>query len=203
MADKKLDDIFEPTGAKPAAAKAAKAAKNGAKAAEKTAEAAPAQQPAALDASPFAVLKLLFREHGAEALYRRGREERAVLLSCALCGLLALIAAIVFGGPWNEAGWLWRLIFKLLLIAAAFLVASSGSKLIEVNRKRLQDLLGLQVKLANRLRLYEEGAYLPDGEPLYPGAFKFLGSLADDETNIGSLLVKGAFLFAALVVIFA
>ncbi|MDP8254482.1 MAG: hypothetical protein P9M14_01910 [Candidatus Alcyoniella australis] len=207
MSDKKLDDIFESTapkkkaGAKKAAAKKTAAQKTAAKSVK--ADPAVAAQADALDIPQFSVLKMLFLAHNEEVLYRRAREERAMILCCALCGALALLAVIAFGGPWGVAGWFWRLVFKVLLIAGVFMAASSGSKLIEVNRKRLQDLLGLQVKISNILRLYDEGTYADEKDPLYPGTFKFLGSLADDETNIGSLLIKGAFLFASLVIIFA
>ena len=203
MADKeRLDSIFEDT--KDKEAKADKPAKKPAKkktatkaAAKKTTAAADSKakpEPKADDTGNdfevdrFSALKSLLRNHEEEVLYRKAKEDRMMVVGC------TLLAAMVFGAMLVLAtdisgGWFGRLIFRLFFAAGAALAGLAAGSMIELNRKRLQDLLTTIVKIHERFGFFEEGLYAGSSAFL-PSTYKFIGSINDDETNYAQLIVK-------------
>lgn len=145
----------------------------------------------ALQIDPAALLLGAWANHEAEALYRKGKEDRI------LCLTLALLVALLFGSAWlllsaKLAGWSWfaRFVFRIVAALGVFAFAFAGNALIELNRKRLQDVLAMIVKIQDSLRLFEENAIPGADGSFYPNTYKFIGSSNDDETNYAQMILK-------------
>jgi len=182
-----FDNIFASTAP-------AKNNNNKAKKAGAAPEAKPAARPEAKriwEANPLKVLKAAWTTHESEVLYRKAKEDRLLIFS------VALLIAVVFGaayvlGTGRALAWhtLSKLIFRLFFVGAAFGVAFAFSSLIELNRKRLQDLLSMIVKIQESLGFFEEGAIPGSDGAFFPNTYKFIGSMNDDETNYAQMIVK-------------
>lgn len=209
MTDKKkkgFDDIFAPT-APPKAAAAKRAAKPKAPAA---APAAPTPQPSAPAAvaapgfapDPQAVLQTLWVTHEHEALYRKGKEDRLMVFAVGLLVAVVFGAAFVLGaGRALDWHWLSRLIFRLFFVGVAFGVTFAANSLVELNRKRLQDVLAMIVKTQETMGLYADGV-IPGADGAYiPNTYKFLGSINDDETSYAQMIMKVAAVAAAFTIL--
>jgi hypothetical protein len=206
-----MDSIFESTGAKgkkaakkpakkksPAKKPAKKAApkktavkKAPAKAASdaKQAPAAKVDTADALNIDRFSALSTVLHNHEAEALYRKGKEDRVLVLSCGLLAALVLGIMIVLATD-VTSGWFGRLILKLFFAGGAALVGLAGSSILELNRKRLQDVLAMIVKIHESFGLFSEGTYPTGNGAYFPNTYKFIGSINDDETNYAQLMIK-------------
>jgi hypothetical protein len=184
MADKKkgFDSIFEST-ANGKTRRAAKAAAN-----DKNGKPAPAE-PRALELNPLEVLKTAWKTHENEVLYRKAKEDKILFFSVGAMVAVVFGAAIVLG---QAQAWWWisRLVFRLVFCGVAFGFAFGSGSLIELNRKRMQDLLAMTVKIQETLGLYEEGAIPGNDGAYYPNSYKFVGSMNDDETNYAHLVLK-------------
>lgn len=197
MANKKngFDTIFESTtGKKTKKKQPAKAAAPPAPKAVET--------PAAngIECSPADILKTAWVAHENEVLYRKGKEDRVLIFSTSILVALVLGAALVLG---QAQGWYWlsRFIFRLFFCGAAFGVALAGNALVELNRRRMQDLLAMTIKIQESLGLYEEGS-IPGADGAYfPNTYKFVGSMNDDETNYAQMILKVAGAAAIFVIL--
>jgi len=196
-----FDDIFTPTTGKAKESKKGKTEKAAA-----APPAAPRMERAAkagsLAVDPAALLLGAWANHEAEALYRKGKEDRL------LCLTLALLVALLFGSAWlllsaKAAGWLWfaRFVFRIVAVVVAFAIAFAGNALIELNRKRLQDVLAMIVKIQDSLRLFEDNAIPGADGSFYPNTYKFIGSANDDETNYAQMIVKIGGAMAVVVIL--
>ncbi|NLH48565.1 MAG: hypothetical protein GX444_08165, partial [Myxococcales bacterium] len=150
---------------------------------------------------PLAVLRTLWTTHENEALYRKGKEDRMLVFT------VGLLVAVVFGAAFVlSAGraldwhWLSRLIFRLFFVGIAFAITFAGNALIELNRKRLQDVLAMIVKTQEALRLFADGAIPGSDGAFIPNTYKFLGSINDDETSYAQMIMKVAAAAAALTI---
>lgn len=196
MAPKKkngFDDIFKPTAAtrKEAAPKTTKA------------KAAPApRQLERLAVDPAAVLQTAWSNHEREVLYRKAKEDKLLLCSVGMLVALVFGAAYVLGSA-RLLDWYWisKFVFRLFFVALAFGVAFAGNALLELNRKRLQDVLAMIVKIQENLRLFEEGAVPGSDGAFFPNTYKFIGSMNDDETNYAEMILKVSGAAAVFVVL--
>ena len=193
----KRDSIFDstdsaPKAKKPAAAKA------------KTEEAPKAVKVEAGDDftfDRFKVLKTLLKTHEAEVLYRKGKEDRMLVIGMALMAVLAFTAFLtraIYVGFTGGGSWFYCLLFRTFFAFLIGVVGFSAAAMIELNRTRLQDLLAVIVKLHEKFKLFEDGAY-GDGSFL-PSPYKFIGSINDDETNYSLLILKVGAVIAAVAV---
>lgn len=209
LAKEDFDSIFEDTkGKKKKAAKKAvkktttkkaaakkaqpKKAPQQAKAVPKAAlvsakEKAPVQPP--LEVDRFTALATVLTNHEAEALYRKGKEDKILILSMAALAALIFGVMMVFAVD-NTIGWFGSLVLRLFFAGAAALVGLSGSSLAELNRKRLQDILAMVVKIHESFGFFKEGEYPTGNGPYFPNTYKFIGSINDDETNYAQLIIK-------------
>ena len=180
---KGFDDIFASTanGKEKKAAKVAVA--NG-----KNGKPAPVEL-RALESNPLEVLKTAWKTHENEVLYRKAKEDKILFFSVGALVAVVFGATIVLG---DAQAWVWisRLIFRLVFCGVSFAFAFAGGSLIELNRKRMQDLLAMTVKIQETLGLYEEGAIPGNDGAYYPNSYKFVGSMNDDETNYAQLMLK-------------
>jgi len=204
MAEKKnFDSIFEDTKGKSAKkAPAKKAAKKApAKKAEQT-QAAPAaavaepkpqakapEVKAPFEVDKFKALNTILKNHEQEALYRKGKEDRILSLAC------GLLAALIFGSMLVlntdvTGGWFGRLVFRVFFAGAAGLVGVSAGAMIELNRKRLQDILATIVDIHEAFGFFKAGEFTARKEAFFPNTYKFIGSINDDETNYAQLVIK-------------
>ncbi len=188
MPEKKkgFDNIFDSTanGKTKKAPKSAAAPKNG-----KAASASALFEPRTVEAAPADVLKTAWKMHENEVLYRKGKEDKVLFFALGAMVAITFGAAFVLG---QAATWAWisRLIFRLFFCGVAFGFAFAGSSLIELNRKRMQDLLAMTVKIQETLGLFEEGAIPGSDGAYFPNSYKFVGSMSDDETNYAQLVLK-------------
>ena len=195
--DKKFDDIFEST--EPAAAKKAPARK----AARPEDDApAPAKPVADLAIDKFAALNSALTAHHEEVLQRKAREDRYLFWSTGLTAAFLVFVAFgaLYGG--HSASWMVRILVRLLLAGGAIgnLVFTTG--VLESNRRKMRDLMGVVVKLNDRLGFFTPGMYDESEESFYPNTYKFAGSEAEDETNKKALFLKGMTAVAVLVILF-
>jgi hypothetical protein len=193
--ERKFDDIFAATGA--AAPRKAPARKRAAP--------APAAQPETPAEDPCvdrddALLAALTAHHG-EVLQRKAREDRFLFWSTGLTAAFVVVALAVFYGD-HSVSWLVRIGIKLLLAAGVVGNLLFTTSLMENNRKKVRDLMGVVVKLNERLGFFTPGVYDDSEEPFYPNAYKFAGSEAEDETNLKAMFLKGMAGFAVLVIVF-
>lgn len=194
MADKKkgFDSIFESTaGKKKPAAKAKTPAKK---------KAAPAIEKVVPAADPGQTLHAAWQMHENEVLYRKAKEDRVLIFS-----VLTLVA-VVFGTAFvlaagKEWYWISRLIFRLFFCGVAVGFAFAGSALIELNRKRMQDLLSMIVHIQETLGLYEDNTIPGSDGAFFPNTYKFIGSMNDDETNYAQMVLKVATAGAIFVIL--
>lgn len=147
------------------------------------------QEPLKIDR--FSALKTILKNHESEAMYRKSKEDRILVLSC------LLLAAVVFGvmivlSTNVSIGWFGRMIIRLFFAGTAALVGLSAGAILELNRKRLQDILAMIVKIQESFELFKEGAYPTGNGPYFPNTYKFIGSINDDETNYAQLIIKVA-----------
>jgi hypothetical protein len=192
--DKKLDSIFEPTKAKKTAKK-----ETSQKTKVKTADNG-AGNGGGFNIDKFKVLNTLLKNHEAEALYRKRKEDRLLATGLGLIVLIAigafLIRAMCAGYSGN--GWFYSLIFRSFFAVMIGVTGFSAAAMIELNRTRLQDILALIVKIQEKFGLFKSGEY--DEDALLPSPYKFIGSINDDETNYALLMLKaGAFIAAVAV----
>jgi hypothetical protein len=179
-----FDDIFTAT------AEAPKEVKKPARANGVKPEPRPAPKPG-FTVDLGAVLQTAWSNHEREALYRKAKEDRLLVYSLSLLAVLAFGAAIVLGmDRLLMFGWLGKLIFRVICAGFAAGVAFAATALIELNRKRLQDVLAMIVKIQDALRLFEEGAIPGSDGAFFPNTYKFVGSMNDDETNYAQMIVK-------------
>jgi hypothetical protein len=148
------------------------------------------------------VLHTAWRTHENEALYRKGKEDRILVAMIGLLAAITLGAAFALGaGRALEWHWIAKLIFRLFFVGAAFGVAFAGTALIELNRKRLQDVLAMIVKIQETLGLFADRGVPGCDSAFFPNTYKFVGSMNDDETNYAQMILKvaaGAAMFAIL-----
>jgi hypothetical protein len=195
--DRKFDDIFAPTGAATTRKAPARKRPESATPAAAATPVPPADDPC-LDRDD-ALLAALTAHHG-EVLQRKAREDRFLFWSTGLTAALVVVALLVFRGA-PEGSWLARLVLKLVLAAGAVANLLFTTTLMENNRKKTRDLMGVVVKLNERLGFFTPGIYDASEEPFYPNAYKFAGSEAEDETNVKALFLKGMAGFAVLVIV--
>jgi len=204
MANKKFDSIFEPT-AEDKAEGIAKPRRNGAKA--KTVENKDDVKKLKngadnFIADQFAVLKVLLMDHEGEALYRKGKEDK-LLIAGIFLGLVVAIGGMIVLAMDVSMHWFWRFIFRLFFAGSAALVCFAASALIELNRKRLQDVLSTVVRIQEKFGLFDDGAFSGSDGSFLPNTYKFIGSQSDDETNYAQLILKvTAFAGAVAILIF-
>jgi hypothetical protein len=210
-----FDDIFAETtadtGKKKPAKKAAKASpkKTAAKAsppkaaAKIVAAAAPmATASDRLTVDTGAVLQTAWTNHEQEVLYRKGKEDRLLMFSVAILAILTLGAAYVLGSArLLDWWWLSKFVFRIVFVVLGLGIAFAGNALIELNRKRLQDVLAMVVKIQENLGLFAEGAVPGSDGAFFPNTYKFIGSINDDETNYAQMLLKVAAAAAALTIL--
>ena len=181
---------------KKAAGKAApKVADKGVKAASK---AGIVQQP--LEVDHFNALTTVLHNHEAEALYRKGKEDKVLVWS------LGILAVLVFGvmvvlTAGVATTWFGRWIIRLFFAGAAALAGVSAGSLIELNRKRLQDVLDMIVKILESFGFFMEGEYPTGNGAYFPNTYKFIGSINDDETNYAQLIIKIATVGAVVAIL--
>ncbi|HPM76593.1 MAG TPA: hypothetical protein PK961_05835 [bacterium] len=203
MANQKngFDTIFESTAGK----KTKKSApvkkvekKPAASPAPKTVEAPVAN--GSIECAPADILKTAWKTHENEILYRKSKEDRVLVFSTSVLVALVLGAALVLGQA-LEWHWISRFIFRLFFCGAAFGAALAGNALVELNRRRMQDLLAMTIKIQESLGLYEEGR-IPGADGAYfPNTYKFVGSMNDDETNYTQMILKVAGAAAIFVIL--
>lgn len=140
----------------------------------------------------FRVLRSLLASHEAEALYRKGKEDRLLLFGIGAVAAITVgaflvrsICATACGGNWFYS-LVFRSFFALMVGMTGFTIAA----MMELNRTRLQDVLAMIVKIHERFRLFEDGRYDDSGAAFLPNSYKFIGSTNDDETNYALLVVK-------------
>jgi hypothetical protein len=114
-------------------------------------------------------------------------------------------AAFTLGaGRALEWHWLAKFIFRLFFVGLAFGLAFAVNSLVELNRKRLQDVLAMIVKIQEALGLFAEGAIPGSDAAFFPNTYKFVASLNDDETNYAQMILKvaaGAAMFTILLLV--
>lgn len=194
--DKKFDDIFDST--QPAAAAKRAPAK---KAAPPEAETpAPAADDLALD--KFAALNSALTSHHEEFLQRKAREDRYLFWSTGLTA--AFLVFVAFGALYagHSSFWFGRLVMRLFLAGGAIGNLLFTTSILEGNRRKMRDLLGVIVKLNDRLGFFTPGVYDQSEEAFYPNTYKFAGSEAEDETGKKTLFLKGLTAFAVLAILF-
>lgn len=202
-AKENFDSIFDDTkkGAKKKSAKKAAVKKTVKPAAKKVKPAAVVQTgPEPLQVDRFGALSAVLHNHEAEALYRKGKEDRVLVLSC------ALLAALIFGvmillAIDTVSGWFGRFVLRLFFAGSAALVGVAAGSILELNRKRLQDLLSMIVKIHESFGFYKEGMYPTGNGAFFPNTYKFIGSINDDETNYAQLIVKIASVGAVVAIL--
>ncbi len=175
------------TAAKKSVAKKATTKKAATKKVVQSAKKAPVQEPLKIDR--FTALSTVLHNHEAEALYRKGKEDKILALSLFAFGVLIFGVMMVFAVD-NTFGWFGSLILRLFFAGCAALVGLAGSSMVELNRKRLQDLLAMVVKIHESFGFFREGAYPTGNGPYFPNTYKFIGSINDDETNYAQLIIK-------------
>lgn len=161
------------------------------------AKSAPKAQPAAvapsLEVNQFKALTTVLKNHEAEALYRKGKEDRILVLSCALLASLVFGVMIVLSPKvLGDSSWFGRTFFRLFFAGGAALVGLAGGSILELNRKRLQDVLAMTVKIHESLGFFTEGMFPTANGAYFPNTYKFIGSINDDETNYAQMIVKVA-----------
>jgi hypothetical protein len=158
----------------------------------------PAAAPAPAAAAAFsvdlgAVLQTAWSNHEREALYRKAKEDRLLTFSLGLLAAIVFGAAVVLGAgralDWN---WIAKLIFRGASAAFVVAVTFALSAMIELNRKRLQDVLAMIVKIQEALHLFDDGAFPGADGAFLPNTYKFVGSMNDDETNYAQMILKVA-----------
>ena len=138
------------------------------------------------------MLQTAWANHEREALYRKGKEDRLLLFT--LAALLALVlggAAILAAGRALDWHWFGKLVFppdfrRFGPLAWPWPVMPCSNS----NRRRLQDVLAMIVKLQDSLHLFKEGAFPGSDGPFFPNTYKFIGSINDDETNYAQMILK-------------
>ena len=192
--DKNLDSIFEPTKSK---STAKKKAPSKAKTVAKTDDGGTG---GGFEINRFKVLNTLLKNHEAEVLYRKHKEDKLLATGLALVALISvgafLIRALCAG--YAGTGWFYSLIFRSFFAAMIAVTGFSAAAMIELNRTRLQDLLALIVKIQEKFGLYKGGEYEQDA--FLPSPYKFIGSINDDETNYALLMLKAGAVIAAVAV---
>jgi len=202
MANKKngFDDIFKATS-KPGKGKKAPAKKKAAakqKAAPKVAAAPAADNGLTVD--PALVLHNAWQTHENEILYRKEKEDKLLFFAVGALVILVFGAAYVMAnaGDWFRFS---RFVFRLFFAGIAFGAAFAGGALIELNRKRMQDLLSMVVKIQEKLGLYDEAGIPGNDGAFFPNTYKFIGSINDDETNYSQMILKVAGAAAIFVIL--
>lgn len=147
------------------------------------------QEPLKIDR--FETLKTILKNHEAESLYRKGKEDKILVLSCMLLAVLVFGIMIVLSID-VSIGWFGRMILRLFFAGTAALVGLAAGSILELNRKRLQDLLAMIIKIQESFELFKEGAYPTGNGPYFPNMYKFIGSINDDETNYAQMIIKMA-----------
>lgn len=145
----------------------------------------------------FMVLKTLLKNHEAEVLYRKAKEDRMLVMGLFLVALLtigAFVTRAAAGGA--GCGWFYCLVYRSFFAGVIGVAGFSAAAMIELNRTRLQDLLAMIVKLHESFELFTEGAFGPGS--YLPNTYKFIGSINDDETNYSLLVLKVGSVVAAL-----
>lgn len=211
----KAKKAVKKTTAKKAAAKKAVAKKAAPKkaAAKKTkVKATPKAAPPtveSMDVDRFSALNTVLKNHEAEALYRKQKEDRILVFSCGLLASLVFLSLIVMPidalvdlTRLKEIQWFGRFLEKLFFGGAAILVGLAGSSMLELNRKRLQDVLSMIVKIHESFGFFKEGAYPTGNGAYFPNTYKFIGSINDDETNYSQLIIRIASAGALIAILF-
>ncbi len=194
--DKNLDSIFEPTKDKKTTKKApSKKAK-----AKAVVKASDGGTGGGFEVNKFKVLNTLLKNHEAEVLYRKQKEDKLLVAGLGLVVLMSvgafLIRALCAGYAGN--GWFYSLIFRTFFAAMIGVTGFSAAAMIELNRTRLQDVLAMIVKIQEKFGLYKGGEY--DEDAFLPSPYKFIGSINDDESNYALLMLKVGAVVAAVAV---
>jgi hypothetical protein len=206
-----FDSIFEDTKSKAKKKPAKKAVKKvakkavkpvGAKKVSPAKVAAPAKPEPADDfkVDRFAALSATLSHHEAEALYRKGKEDKILVLACGLLTALTIGIMLVLTTD-TVSGGFGKFILRVFFAATVGLVGLSASSMIELNRKRLQDLLAMIVKIQDTFGFFKEGAYPTENGSYFPNTYKYVGSINDDETNYAQMIVKIASVGAVIAVL--
>lgn len=195
--DKKFDDIFDSTAKKKGSSKKSPVKKSPAK---KAAAAAPAknqhQEPGG-----FMALNSALVGHHQEVLQRRAREDRYLMWSTALTAAITLFAFLTLYGD-ASVSWFLRFLVKLALCGFVAANALFAVSILDDNRKKMRDLLGVIVKINERFGFFETGRYDSTEESFFPNAYKFAGSDSEDEANLKTMFLKGSAAAAAFLIFF-
>ncbi len=176
----KRDSIFDATNEKKTPKKTARPAKNPVGSGEDC----------TLRFKRYKVLNTLLMGHEAEVIYRKGKEDRLLVMGLGLVAAIAIGAFLIRATGAQGTGWFYSLIFRTLFAVLTGLAGFTAAAMMELNRTRLQDLLSMIVKIQESFGLFVDGAYSEDGGAYLPNTYKFVGSINDDETNYAVLVLK-------------
>ncbi|MDP8224650.1 MAG: hypothetical protein P9L99_14915 [Candidatus Lernaella stagnicola] len=198
-----FDDIFASTAKKPkkkATKKKAPATKSAPK--KVVSAAVPSRKTEKLAADPTAVLQTAWTNHKQEVLYRKAKEDRLLVFTVSvLIALTAAVAYLLHGSRLLDWSGFYRFIMHLFFAGVVLGVAFAGNALMELNRKRLQDVLAMIVKIQESLGLFDEGAVPGSDGAFFPNTYKFVGSMNDDETNYAQMILKVSAAAAAFTIL--